>query len=66
MRLYELVNKINTCVACISITGLCDEYRDGLDSLRQEPWYKENCDKPVKKINIIGFDEYSFELSIEI
>ena len=66
MRLYELVNKINACVACISITGLCDEYRDGLDSLMQEPWYKENCDKPVIKINIIGFDECSFELSIEI
>lgn len=66
LRLCELINKIGTCRACISITGLCDEYRDGLDSLKQEPWYRESCDKAVKEIHIIGFDEYSFELSIEI
>ena len=49
MRLYELVNKINACVACISITGLCDEYRDGLDSLMQEPWIKKTVTSPSRK-----------------
>ena len=66
LRLCELINKIGTCNACISITGLCDDYRDGPDSLKQEPWYRESCRKTVKEIHIIGFDEYSFELSIEI
>lgn len=66
MRLGELVNKIGTCCACISITGLCDEYRDGLENLRKEPWYKEARGETVKGISIIGFEEYSFELCIRI
>lgn len=66
MRLGELLGKIGTCYASISITGLCDEYRDGLDLLMEEPWYKESRNRLVKNIYIIGFDEYSFELSIEI
>ncbi len=66
MRLGELLGKIGTCVACISITGLCDEYRDGLETLLKEEWYKPCRNRTVRGISIIGFDEYSFELSIEI
>lgn len=66
MRLNELMSKFSTCYASISITGLCEEYRDGLDSLMEESWYKEAQDQEVKGINIIGFDEHSFELCIEI
>lgn len=66
MRLKELLRKIGTCYACISITGLCDEYRGGVDLLMEEPWYKEAQDRKVEKISIIGFDEYSFELRIRI
>lgn len=66
MILCELIEKFQACNACISITGLCDEYRDGLDMLVEEPWYEDARDQIVKKISIIGYDEYSFELIIDI
>ncbi len=66
MRLGELLGTIRTCNACISITGLCDEYRDGLEELLEEEWYKPAKNRTVRGIDIIGFDEYSFELCIEI
>ena len=66
MKLREFINKINSCVACISINGLCDEYRDGVDYLKCEDWYKKARDCNVKSFSIIGFDNYSFELIIDI
>ncbi len=64
MKLRELINKINSCYACISISGLCDEYRDGVDYLKCEDWYKKARDRKVRNFSIIGFEQHSFELSI--
>ena len=66
MRLGELLGTIRTCNACISITGLCDEYRDGVDLLVEEPWFKGAEDREVEEISVIGIDGYSFELCIRI
>lgn len=66
MRLGELLENIGACHACISITGLCDEYREGVDSLREENWCKAARDRTVKRFHVIGFDAYSFEIRIEI
>lgn len=64
MRLGELINKINSCYACISISELCDEYRDGVDCLKCEDWYKKARGRKVRNFSVIGFDQHSFELSI--
>lgn len=66
MRLGELIGKFGTCCAGISITGLCEEYRDGVDSLIKEPWYKEAKGRKVKVINVIGSDSHSFEICIDV
>lgn len=66
MRLSELMSKFSGCCASISITGLCEEYREGLYNLMEESWYQEAQNQEVKGISIIGFDEHSFELCIKI
>ena len=66
MKLDQMLSKMRNCVACISIKGLCDEYRDGIYDLLEEDWYQESRDRNVKFFSIIGFDEYSFELYIEL
>lgn len=66
MRLGELVGKILTCNASITITGFCEEYRGGVDSLLKEPWYEEAQDRLVNGVSIFGYDERSFELVIRI
>ena len=66
MSLDALMSKFDGCCASISITGLCEEYWEGLDSLMGESWYQEARDRKVKGISIIGFDEHSFELCIKI
>lgn len=66
MTLGELINKFTTCRACISIQGLCDEYRDGIDFLKCEDWYKNASKRRIKNIAIIGFEETSCELCIDL
>lgn len=66
MRLRELLENILRCYAFISITGLCDEYRGGVDSLMKEPWFEKAADQVVKGFDIIGFDRHDFELHIVI
>ncbi len=66
MTLGDLIERLCTCYAGISITGLCEEYRDGLDCLKEEPWYLREKDRPVGGISVIGSDYHSFELCIEI
>lgn len=66
MKLWELLNKMESCCACISISGLCDEYDGGLVSLKSESWYKKNRYRCIRWFSIIGFDKDSFELYIEL
>ncbi|MCM1233126.1 MAG: hypothetical protein NC489_23645 [Ruminococcus flavefaciens] len=66
MKLGQLVNRLDTCQACISITGLCDEYRGGVWELKQEDWYLEARSRKVKRFGIIGSHEDNVELYITL
>lgn len=66
MRLGELIGKFGACCASISITGFCEEYWDGVDSLIKESWYKEAKGRKVKVINVTGLGIDSFEICIDI
>jgi len=66
MKLKELMNVLEDGVACFSILPYCEEYGDGLDSLKEESWYSEIKDRTVKRIATIGGGIYEVETCIEL
>lgn len=62
MKLDELMETFSSCSACISISGLCDDYFwNGFRELQAEPWYRKAGNREVKRISVIGSDRHSFE-----
>lgn len=54
MKLGELINKMNVNRACaITISGLCEEYREGVEELKKEDWYKSHRNDRVYNYTII-------------
>ncbi|SET42698.1 hypothetical protein SAMN05443270_0010 [Lacrimispora sphenoides] len=66
MKLKELMNVLTDGVACFSILPYCEEYREGLDRLKEESWYTEIKDRNVKCIVTIGGGMYDVETCIEL
>lgn len=66
MKLNELLRVMDDGTTCFSINPYCEEYRDGIKSLKEEDWYQEIQDKNVKRIVTIGGGMYKVETCIEI
>lgn len=65
MKLAELINKCNN-VGCITISGLCNEYYDGIEELKKEDCYKKARDRKVLDISITINGHMRPELMVEI
>ena len=51
---------------CFSILPYCEEYGEGLEELKKEPWYAEIKNRKVKRIVTIGGGMYKVETCIEL
>lgn len=52
MRLKQYVGKLSRCDVAITIIGLCEEYRKGIDRLRTETWYQKHERRKIDYIDI--------------
>lgn len=66
MKLEELMEVLGDGTACFSILPYCEEYGDGLESLKNEPWYEEVKNKIVTSVVTIGGGVYKVETCIEL
>lgn len=66
MTLEELMNVLDDGTTCFSILPYCEEYRDGADKLKEEPWYSKIKDREIKRIVTIGGGMYNVETCIEL
>lgn len=65
MKLKDVINICGT-FDCISIKGLCDEYRDDIEDLKEEKWYKEAENKKVTNIGTYVNGHMEAELWIDM
>lgn len=66
MKLYELLNVYDDGENSYTILPYCEEYTEGLDSLKLEPWFSEIESREVKRIVTIGGGCYKVETCIEL
>lgn len=66
IKLDELLNVFDDGSATITILPYCEEYEDGLYSLKLEPWYHGIRNQKVKRIITIGGGCYKVEVCIEL
>ena len=52
MRLRKYICKFSRCDVAITIIGLCEEYREGIEQLRTEPWYQKNEKRKIDYVDI--------------
>lgn len=64
MVLAELMEIMEDGTACFTILPYCEEYRDGLENMRHEPWYPGIKKRLVKSIVTIGGGAYPVETCI--
>lgn len=66
MKLKELMNIMGDGTAYFSILPYCEEYGQGLEALKREPWYREIANRKVRRIVAIGGGSYKVETCIEL
>ena len=66
MVLDDFFRILDDGVACFTIPPYCEEYRGGIDGIKQERWYGEIKGRRVCRVVTIGGGAYPVETYIEL